>query len=322
MIFGAPQTRWQRSRILSTFLLLLLLKIMSSSSSSNQRMSGTGGTQACAACKYQRRKCAPDCILAPHFPYNEQKQFLNAHKLFGVKHITKFLRDLTPQQKDIAMHTIKYESNMRALDPVGGCYRYMIELQHHIDVYNTEMELVLHRLAICKAQDAVAAANNIHNDFNINNNNAGAGSSTTSSINDVVVYDHHHPYYQAPAAAAAAAPLPLSSQPPPPRDIPNEVLDHVYDPWAMQDSSSSSTLTLSALSSDGCRGTTSTDFASPEDDQSDDVKPLVDMLSIYDQNCVKFEPTSSVPLPCRIDDGLAFVDHQETRKQRRIMHQT
>ncbi|KAL6335268.1 hypothetical protein AAG906_029505 [Vitis piasezkii] len=109
------------------------------------------GTQACEACKYQRRKCAPDCILAPYFPHGRQRQFLNCHKLFGVSNITKIIRNLHPPDKDEAMRTIIFQSDVRASDPVGGCYRIIRDLQRQIEYTKAELDLVLHHLAICRA---------------------------------------------------------------------------------------------------------------------------------------------------------------------------
>uniref|UniRef100_A0A803LD89 LOB domain-containing protein n=1 Tax=Chenopodium quinoa TaxID=63459 RepID=A0A803LD89_CHEQI len=121
-----------------------------SSNSSSSRISN--GTQACAACKYQRRKCASDCALAPYFPHDRQRQFLNAHKLFGVSNITKIIRNLNPPDKDIAMRTIIYQSDARAKDPVGGCYRIIRDLHHQIAYCKAELDLVLQQLDLCKAQ--------------------------------------------------------------------------------------------------------------------------------------------------------------------------
>ncbi|KAK3220496.1 hypothetical protein Dsin_014466 [Dipteronia sinensis] len=134
-------------------------------SSSSTRITSNGGgssvsttstttttTQACAACKYQRRKCAPDCILAPYFPHDRQRQFLNAHKLFGVSNITKIIKNLEPPEKDEAMRTIMFQSDVRANDPVGGCFRIIRELQRQIEFTKAELDLVLHQLAICRAQ--------------------------------------------------------------------------------------------------------------------------------------------------------------------------
>ncbi|CAJ1950945.1 unnamed protein product [Sphenostylis stenocarpa] len=113
---------------------------------------GNSTTQACAACRYQRRKCAPDCILAPYFPHDRQRQFYNAHKLFGVSNITKIIKVLSPHDKDQAMRTIIYQSDMRATDPVGGCYRYILDLQAQIEYCRAELELVLQQLAMFRAQ--------------------------------------------------------------------------------------------------------------------------------------------------------------------------
>ncbi|XP_057504811.1 LOB domain-containing protein 22-like [Actinidia eriantha] len=111
-----------------------------------------GVPHACAACKYQRRKCAPDCILAPYFPHDRQRQFLNAHKLFGVSNITKILKKLDPHKKDAAMRTIVFQSDVRASDPVGGCYRIIRELHRQIEYSVVELQLVLQQIAMCRAQ--------------------------------------------------------------------------------------------------------------------------------------------------------------------------
>ncbi|KAI3977991.1 hypothetical protein MKX01_032368 [Papaver californicum] len=92
-------------------------------------MTVKGGTNhACAACKYQRRKCAPDCALAPYFPHDQPKMFQNAHRLFGVSNIQKILRPLTPNLKKEATRSIIYESNMRARFPLD-IYRQQNQIQ-------------------------------------------------------------------------------------------------------------------------------------------------------------------------------------------------
>ncbi|XP_021754529.1 LOB domain-containing protein 27-like [Chenopodium quinoa] len=126
--------------------------IITSNSHQHHHSRISNGTQACAACKYQRRKCASDCALAPYFPHDRQRQFLNAHKLFGVSNITKIIRNLNPPDKDIAMRTIIYQSDARAKDPVGGCYRIIRELHHQIAYCKAELDLVLQQLELCKAQ--------------------------------------------------------------------------------------------------------------------------------------------------------------------------
>lgn len=134
----------------------------SSSSSSTPTLTtttvSTGQTQACAACKFQRRKCASDCILAPYFPHDRTRQFQNAHKLFGVSNITKIIKNLGPLEKDEAMRTIIYQSDARAYDPVGGCFGIIRDLQRQIDLCQAELDLVLRQLEFFRQQEAAAAA--------------------------------------------------------------------------------------------------------------------------------------------------------------------
>ncbi|XP_039039103.1 LOB domain-containing protein 6-like [Hibiscus syriacus] len=117
-----------------------------------QHPTAINGTQACAVCKYQRRKCTKNCLLAPFFPANRHKDFLNTRKLFGVRNIIKIIENLTFQQRVIAVKTIIYQSNMRVFDPVGGCYKYILDLHKQIYRYQAELNLVNQQLAICKAQ--------------------------------------------------------------------------------------------------------------------------------------------------------------------------
>ncbi|XP_009623735.1 LOB domain-containing protein 22 [Nicotiana tomentosiformis] len=172
------------------------------------RVNGAG--QACAACKYQRRKCAPDCVLAPYFPHDRQRQFLNAHKLFGVSNITKIIRHLDQPLKDEAMRTIIFQSDVRANDPVGGCYRIIRDLQRHIDYCKAELDIVLHQLAYCRAQAVAAAASEqqiladhhaTEESFNDNNcdgvvNQADPLVNNNASSYDQQTVDYHpHSYY-------------------------------------------------------------------------------------------------------------------------------
>ncbi|KAL5559440.1 hypothetical protein UlMin_035651 [Ulmus minor] len=105
-------------------------------------------TEACASCKYQRRKCRPDCLMAPYFPANPPgpgpDHFPNAHKLFGVRNIIKILKNVDPKYKSDTAVSIIYQSNARARDPVGGC-RTII---NHLQKEREKMEFELYRLRL------------------------------------------------------------------------------------------------------------------------------------------------------------------------------
>ncbi|CAJ2665597.1 unnamed protein product [Trifolium pratense] len=77
--------------------------------------------KSCAACKYQRRKCSKDCPLAPYFPGDKPKMFANAHRLFGVSNILTILQEVKDEDKDEAMKSIIFESDIRARFRTHGC---------------------------------------------------------------------------------------------------------------------------------------------------------------------------------------------------------
>ncbi|CAF1909879.1 hypothetical protein Bca4012_050156 [Brassica carinata] len=113
--------------------------------------SSSSSTTACAACKYQRKKCTEHCILARYFPQEKQNQFLNAHKLFGVSNITKFIKGVEECQRDIAMNNLIFHANARARDPVWGVCKIMLDLKHQIACTQAELNLVHHQnLAMCQ----------------------------------------------------------------------------------------------------------------------------------------------------------------------------
>ncbi|GLT75927.1 hypothetical protein SLA2020_476170 [Shorea laevis] len=107
---------------------------------------------ACAACKYHRRKCEPNCPLATYFPAHLHNDFLHAHRLFGVSNIVKMTANLQPHEKNIAMTSIIYQANVRAIDPVGGCYRIICDLQRQIDFAAAQLQMVRTQIVFSKTQ--------------------------------------------------------------------------------------------------------------------------------------------------------------------------
>ncbi|OVA03994.1 hypothetical protein BVC80_695g2 [Macleaya cordata] len=127
-------------------------------------------SSACAACKYQRKKCSSDCLLAPYFPPTHQTQFLNAHKLFGVSNLLKIIRSLNdPIEKQEAMRTMIIQAEYRANDPVGGCYRLICDLQRKIKLHEAELAFVLNQLALYRAQGVVGEQH--HHEIIMNHQN-------------------------------------------------------------------------------------------------------------------------------------------------------
>ncbi|XP_039797659.1 LOB domain-containing protein 6-like [Panicum virgatum] len=103
----------------------------------------------------RRRKCNPDCPLAPYFPADQQRRFLNAHRLFGVKNIQRTLRWIDPERGPDAMRALIYQSEARAADPVGGCVTIIEQLQRQIERTELELAYVKQQIAFYRQAAAV-----------------------------------------------------------------------------------------------------------------------------------------------------------------------
>ncbi|KAE9612693.1 hypothetical protein Lal_00005828 [Lupinus albus] len=100
----------------------------------------------CAACKFLRRKCMPDCLFAPYFPPEEPQKFANVHKIFGASNVSKLLNEVLPHQREDAVNSLAYEAEARIKDPVYGCVgaisvlqRQVMRLQKELDATNSDL---------------------------------------------------------------------------------------------------------------------------------------------------------------------------------------
>ncbi len=102
----------------------------SASAAANTAACGTGSP--CAACKFLRRKCQPDCVFAPYFPPDNPQKFVHVHRVFGASNVTKLLNELHPYQREDAVNSLAYEADMRLRDPVYGCVAIISILQRNL----------------------------------------------------------------------------------------------------------------------------------------------------------------------------------------------
>ncbi|OMO96590.1 hypothetical protein CCACVL1_04878 [Corchorus capsularis] len=176
---------------------------------------GTGGSSsACAACKFQRRKCIPDCPLAPYFPADQPKIFQNAHKLFGVSNILKLLKSLDPAQHAEAMRSIKYQANARDMFPVHGCVGVISQLNYQIRLLQEEFHLVNAQLEMYMYRQqyhdpnisSISMADNVH----VPNSQLQLGmplpAAVTDQANTLPLFNQlRHPNYTDSAAASLSS---------------------------------------------------------------------------------------------------------------------
>ncbi|KAK7385780.1 hypothetical protein VNO78_31636 [Psophocarpus tetragonolobus] len=98
-------------------------------------------SSSCAACKFLKRRCIPNCIFAPYFRSDECKKFAKVHKVFGASNVSKILIEVPEEQREDTVNSLAYEAEARLRDPVYGCIgaiallqRKMVELQHDLAV--------------------------------------------------------------------------------------------------------------------------------------------------------------------------------------------
>ncbi|KAK9282641.1 hypothetical protein L1049_010860 [Liquidambar formosana] len=111
-------------------------------------------SSSCAACKFLKRRCVPNCIFAPYFRSDERKKFAKIHKVFGASNVSKILVEVAEEQRGDTVNSLAYEAEARLKDPVYGCIgaiallqKRMVELQHDLAIARA-------RLARCVASSS------------------------------------------------------------------------------------------------------------------------------------------------------------------------
>ncbi|KAL5769053.1 hypothetical protein ACOSQ2_015836 [Xanthoceras sorbifolium] len=117
----------------------------------------------CAACNHRKTRCGQDCILAPYFPPGSSTEYNNAHKLFGRERLEKWINELEPCHRDLAMHNIKYEANARASYPSGGCVRVMWDLQAQIWNEKLKLNHMRELVAFYRTRARLMSTTNVNN---------------------------------------------------------------------------------------------------------------------------------------------------------------
>ncbi|KAJ7554786.1 hypothetical protein O6H91_05G009000 [Diphasiastrum complanatum] len=119
-----------------------------------EAMSNGSNNQACAACKFQRRRCSADCPLARYFPADQNQRFMNCKRLFGVSNMIRFLKEVHPTDKDDTMKSFIYEADARERDPVHGCLGIINRLKDQVAKLTEELHLAREQLHLLEQQHA------------------------------------------------------------------------------------------------------------------------------------------------------------------------
>ncbi|XP_006660281.1 LOB domain-containing protein 24-like [Oryza brachyantha] len=117
----------------------------------------------CAACRYLRRRCADDCVLAPFFPASRPHRYFCVHTVFGASNVARLLQSLPMAERGNAANTMAMEAYWRVQDPVYGCTGIINRLQDEIRAVQCELARTQALLAIALA----AAASHLPLDLSV-----------------------------------------------------------------------------------------------------------------------------------------------------------
>ncbi|KAJ4720103.1 putative LOB domain-containing protein [Melia azedarach] len=105
-------------------------------------------SSSCAACKFLKRKCIPNCIFAPYFRSDEPKKFAKVHKVFGASNVSKILTEVPEEQREDTVNSLAYEAEARLRDPVYGCIGAIALLQRKM--YELQQDLAVARARLAR----------------------------------------------------------------------------------------------------------------------------------------------------------------------------
>ena len=97
---------------------------------------------ACAACKHQRKRCDDNCVMAPYFPADKAEEFEAVHSVFGVKNVSKRLKSLDVQHREVAVKSFIWEARAWMQDGVGGPLQQHIKVTHELELLKRQLEIL------------------------------------------------------------------------------------------------------------------------------------------------------------------------------------
>ncbi|KAK6277317.1 hypothetical protein POUND7_017640 [Theobroma cacao] len=106
----------------------------------------------CAACRYLRRRCPPDCIFSPYFPSNNPQRFVSIHRIYGASNVAKLLQQLPTHLRAEAADSLYFEAQCRVEDPVYGCVGLIFLLQQQIHNAVSQLAKTQAEIAVLKSQ--------------------------------------------------------------------------------------------------------------------------------------------------------------------------
>ncbi|QCD81667.1 LOB domain-containing protein 24-like [Vigna unguiculata] len=101
----------------------------------------------CGACKYQRRRCGSDCLLAPYFPAESIQRFAVVHHVFGGGNVSNILKSTSPESRKWVARALAYQAEARVRDPVHGCVGLIWEQEASLGILKEKLQKAKRELA-------------------------------------------------------------------------------------------------------------------------------------------------------------------------------
>ncbi|MCL7034313.1 hypothetical protein MKW94_014685 [Papaver nudicaule] len=95
--------------------------------------------KSCAACAYQKKRCSPQCPLAPFFPPHRREDFEIVAQVFSVSNFKQLIGSVEPHQQVLAAESFITEAKARIADPVRGLTGTVHNLSRQLDNLRSEL---------------------------------------------------------------------------------------------------------------------------------------------------------------------------------------
>ncbi|RZS28017.1 hypothetical protein BHM03_00061567 [Ensete ventricosum] len=115
MVPNLQKRKLQETHYREQLLLALVFYVCLPVSAVREMVSAVAAAAAaspCAACKFLRRKCQPECVFTPYFPPDQPQKSVHVHRVFWASNVTKLLHELHPYQREGAINSLAYEADI------------------------------------------------------------------------------------------------------------------------------------------------------------------------------------------------------------------
>ncbi|KAI3915065.1 hypothetical protein MKW92_007254 [Papaver armeniacum] len=96
----------------------------------------------CAACKYNKKGCSPECPLAPIFAPNRVEDYEVVTRVFTARNFMKLIELAEPRQQALAAESLITEAKARVADPVRGLAGHVHNLYLRLDDLRCELGMI------------------------------------------------------------------------------------------------------------------------------------------------------------------------------------